>query len=134
MVKRRKFLIGGTVFALALGFLIYQGIASTGTYYLTVSEYRAMGTAAAMQQVRVSGVVQDGTISWDPRSMIVRFVVADPQPGGTSVPVLYRGVVPDSFKPGVEVVLEGRPTAEGDVFEAKTLLTKCASKYKPLGG
>lgn len=129
--RQHKFLIGGFVLVAAFGFLIYQGIASTGMYYLTVREYKAMDETAAAQQVRLGGRVAEDSVVWEAGSMTLRFVVEDLD-GGDRMPVVYRGVVPDSFKPGVEVVLEGRSAA--GVFEAKTLLTKCASKYVPLAG
>lgn len=131
--KQRKFLIGGLVLVLAFGLLIYQGIASSGMYYLTVQEYKALDAQAAAQQVRIGGKVEEGSVNWEPMTMTLRFVVADDTPDGPTVPVLYRGVVPDSFKPGAEVVLEGKASQTGNSFEAKTLLTKCASKYSPLG-
>lgn len=51
--------------------------------------------------------------------------------GGTSVPVVYRGSVPDLFKVGREVRVEGR--LQRGVFVAKrdSLRTKCPSKYTP---
>ena len=51
--------------------------------------------------------------------------------GNASVPVVYRGSVPDLFKTGRHVVVDGR-YAHG-VFVAKhdTLVTKCPSKYAP---
>ena len=47
------------------------------------------------------------------------------------MPVVYRGSVPDQFKLGRDVVVDGR-YAHG-VFVAKrdTLVTKCPSKYAP---
>jgi cytochrome c-type biogenesis protein CcmE len=44
------------------------------------------------------------------------------------MPVSYRGTVPDLFKAGADVVVEGKLNAAG-TFEADVLLTKCASKY-----
>ena len=48
-----------------------------------------------------------------------------------SVPVVYRGSVPDLFKTGRDVVVDG--TNRNGVFVAKrnTLVTKCPSKYSP---
>lgn len=50
--------------------------------------------------------------------------------GSVTVPVLYRGSVPDQFKVGREVRLEGR--LQNGVFVGKpgTLVTKCPSKYQ----
>jgi cytochrome c-type biogenesis protein CcmE len=47
---------------------------------------------------------------------------------GCRLPVCYRGTIPDLFKAGVDVVVEGKMNATG-TFEADVLLTKCASKY-----
>jgi cytochrome c-type biogenesis protein CcmE len=60
----------------------------------------------------------------------LRFRVGDIG-GKASVPVVYRGSVPDMFKTGRHVVVDGR-YAHG-VFVAKhdTLVTKCPSKYAP---
>ena len=46
------------------------------------------------------------------------------------MPVVYRDSVPDQFKPGREVRLEGR--LQNGVFVGKpgTLVTKCPSKYQ----
>jgi len=59
-----------------------------------------------------------------------RFRLQDVE-GSTSVPVVYRGSVPDLFKVGREVRLEGR--LQSGVFVAKrdSLRTKCPSKYTP---
>jgi cytochrome c-type biogenesis protein CcmE len=47
-----------------------------------------------------------------------------------SLPVAYQGTVPDTFKPGNDVVVEGKLDSS-HIFEAKSILTKCASKYVP---
>ena len=41
----------------------------------------------------------------------------------------YSGAVPDAFKPGAEVIVEGGMDAGGG-FTAKVLMTKCPSKYQ----
>jgi cytochrome c-type biogenesis protein CcmE len=51
--------------------------------------------------------------------------------GGESLPVIYQGVVPDTFKVGNEVVVEGTLKSNG-IFQAYTLMPKCPSKYEPL--
>jgi cytochrome c-type biogenesis protein CcmE len=49
--------------------------------------------------------------------------------GTASVPVVYRGSVPDLFRSGRDVVVEGR--LQNGVLVADTLTTKCPSKYSP---
>ena len=49
----------------------------------------------------------------------------------TRVPVVYRGSVPDQFKSGADLVLEG--TLRNGVFVAKpgSMITKCPDHYAP---
>jgi cytochrome c-type biogenesis protein CcmE len=49
--------------------------------------------------------------------------------GGVSVPVVYRGSVPDQFKTGRELRLEGRLRSGIFVAERDSMRTKCPSKY-----
>ena len=58
----------------------------------------------------------------------LRFDLQDVK-GGASVPVVYRGSVPDQFKTGRELRLEGQ--LQNGVFVAKkdSMRTKCPSKY-----
>jgi cytochrome c-type biogenesis protein CcmE len=51
--------------------------------------------------------------------------------GAKSVPVVYRGSVPDLFQTGRSVRLEGRLRNGVFVGKRDTLLTKCPSKYTP---
>jgi cytochrome c-type biogenesis protein CcmE len=58
----------------------------------------------------------------------LRFQLQDVK-GSASVPVVYRGSVPDQFKTGRELRLHGR--LQSGVFVAKkdSMRTKCPSKY-----
>lgn len=49
--------------------------------------------------------------------------------GSRNYPVSYRGIAPDTFTDGVDVVLEGRLDRDG-TFAATTVLAKCASRYE----
>jgi cytochrome c-type biogenesis protein CcmE len=56
----------------------------------------------------------------------MKFEVTD---GAKSFPVSYRGIAPDTFTDGVDVVVEGRMDQDG-TFAATTVLAKCASRYE----
>ena len=60
----------------------------------------------------------------------LRFLLRD-RSGTATVPVVYRGSVPDLFKPGREVVIEGALVGGTFVGKRDTLVTKCPSKYAP---
>ena len=59
----------------------------------------------------------------------LRFVVRDKANPKVTVPVVYRGSVPDAFKDDREIVVTGR--MENGIFQADrgTLITLCPSKF-----
>lgn len=69
----------------------------------------------------VSGYVQKGGV--------LRFRVRD-RAGNTSVPVTYRGQVPDPFRAGREVIIDVRKEGAGFVGVKDSLITKCPSKFE----
>jgi len=107
----------------AIGYLIFTGFQSTSVYYLTVSELKAKGPGVGA--VRVAGIVQANSIQRSSNDSTVKFTIAD---AGGSMPVVYTGMVPDIFGPGIQVVVEGHYTS-GGLFQATTLLAKCPSKF-----
>ncbi len=120
---RLKFFVGGAIILVVLGWLIFTSIEGATAHYLTVEELFAQGPSD--QMVRVSGLVVDKTIDWDPQQLILRFEIAGED---GSLPVLYQGVRPDMFQDGSQTVVEGKYASSG-LFEASTLLIKCPSKY-----
>ena len=110
------------VVAACVGYLVYSASGSSSEYYLTVSELRSRQPAS--QDVRVAGVVQND-VQRSEGGLHVQFTEKD---GTASVPVEYRGALPDIFKPGITVVAEGRLGADG-VFHARAVLAKCPSRF-----
>ncbi len=125
--KKSKFIIAGVIILGIIGYLTYAGIRDTKLYYLTPTEIVNRGSGVYGEKMRLGGVVTAGSIEYDAQTLTLKFVVTD---NTNSLPVIYKGVVPDTFKNGVEVVVEGTYTSKG-VFKAVTLLTKCPSKYEP---
>lgn len=104
-----------------VGYLVYAASGGATEYYLTVTELRAH---APQGDVRVAGVVQDD-VQKSEGGLHVTFTEKDKT---ASMPVDYRGTLPDIFKPGITVVVEGRLEGDG-VFHARTLLAKCPSRF-----
>jgi cytochrome c-type biogenesis protein CcmE len=127
--RRRRlpipFIVGGLVILGAVIYLVYANTQADAMYYFTVSELQHCSICST-QSVRVAGEVQAGTIVHNDQQEQIRFVIAD---NGRSLPVVYNGVVPDIFRPGITVVVEGRYTGQGP-FQAQTLLAKCPSKFQ----
>ena len=126
--KRTKFIIGGIIIGLALAYLVYAGMRDTNVlvYYHTPSEVVAKGEEMYNKGIRLSGRIEDGSINWDVNKLDLSFRITD---GKHTVPVTYHGIIPDTFKYGVDVVVEGKLTAE-QTFQATKLLAKCPSKYE----
>lgn len=125
--RRKRFIVCVLVMVVALGYMIYSAMANGSEYYLTVSEVYALGEQAQQSQIKIGGKVDAGSIVWDRAISGVNFNISDEK--GKTMAIAYRGVVPDSFQPGAEVILEGRVMQDGS-FAATTLLAKCASKYE----
>jgi cytochrome c-type biogenesis protein CcmE len=125
-----SFLLAGIAVLGAVLYLVYANTQTDAVYYMTVSELKHCTTCAA-QSVRIAGYVQAGSIKHDNRTQSISFVIAD---GQQALPVVYSGVVPDIFRAGVQVVVEGyyngNMTADAQPFQAQTLLTKCPSKFQ----
>ncbi|MGH7883703.1 MAG: cytochrome c maturation protein CcmE [Candidatus Dormibacteraceae bacterium] len=109
------------VLLVGVGYLIYSSTRSNAEYYVTVAELQ---TRHSTGPVRVMGVVQPG-VSSSEGGLMVKFNLAA---AGKSLPVEYRGTLPDIFKPGVQVVAEGEVGQSG-IFHATQLQTKCPSKF-----
>jgi cytochrome c-type biogenesis protein CcmE len=59
----------------------------------------------------------------------VHFLVRDIESAGGSIAVTFLGNMPDTLKPGRDVILQGN--FDGEEFHANELLTQCPSKYEP---
>ena len=131
MKAGNKFLIGAAVIVLSVGYLIFEGVKQTGTYFFTPTELAARTAADPSLHnvgVKMGAKVVPGSIHRDVASRTIDFQVSD---GTQSYPVTYRGLAPDTFTDAmdIEVVVEGRLGTDG-VFHATTLLAKCGSHYE----
>ncbi len=122
-----------------LALLLTLGSAGEGTfrYYSDVDSFTSAPSAeVANLPARVHGFVVAGSIAKNLDAGHVDFHVADNHGDATSqvLPVRFLGIdVPDLFKDGAEVVVEGH-YASG-TFLADKVMAKCPSKYeaKPPG-
>ena len=108
-------------------FLLYTSIAGGGTPSLRPSQL-----AGHKGRVSLVGTVV-GTPSGDAHAAGLHFRLRDVK-GTATVPVVYRGSVPDLFRTGRDVVVDGRLRNGVFVAVPDTLVTKCPSKYVPKKG
>lgn len=124
-----KFIVAGLLILGAVSYLMFSGINDTMVYYYTVSELLADKSDLSGKGVRINGHVSPGKIQLDRKQSRVDFTVLEKSTSLT-LPVTYQGIIPDTFKDGAEVVVEGVYFADQHQFKATTLLAKCPSKYE----
>ena len=127
MLKGKRFLMGGIIVFLAIGYLVFMGFQDSVTYYYTVSELMEQGSSIYDENVRVKGQVAPDSVEQEAAGRILKFTIID---GENRLSVTYQGAVPDTFKVGAEVVVEGQFNSNG-IFQAHTLMPKCPSRYVP---
>ncbi len=111
-----------------VGYLAYSGFSENSMYFLNVSEARA-ASPEKLVAVRLFGTVSGTGMEKHASGTGVDFRLEDKDNAAQVLDVTYSGVVPDTFKVGAEVIVEGGMGPEGR-FRAKTLMTKCPSKYQ----
>ncbi|MBB6098185.1 cytochrome c-type biogenesis protein CcmE [Deinobacterium chartae] len=120
-----KYLIGLGVLIAAVAYLIYGNLNSNLVFFVTPSEYKIDAARYAGRTLRLGGVVKPGSEQYDRATLELRFLISD---GSTDIPVQYRGAVPDLFRPGQGVVVEGK--MQGETFMGENLLVKHSEEYK----
>lgn len=129
MRSKARFTIALGLAALLGGALVWMAIGGSLETYAGPAQVKV-----GAETYRLNGVVSTGAPANASAQAIsaegVRFLVQDQDDASKTVQVLYRGVVPDTFQAGREIVVTGK--MEGDTFVAKrdTLLTKCPSKFQ----
>jgi cytochrome c-type biogenesis protein CcmE len=124
--KRRAILIGGGL--IMLGFasaLVLSALKTQVTFFMSPADI-AKAAPKPGTRFRLGGLVQAGSFHRQPDAVSV-FTVTD---GAASLPVSYKGILPDLFREGQGVIAEGKIGADG-VFAADTVLAKHDEKYMP---
>jgi cytochrome c-type biogenesis protein CcmE len=106
--------------------LAMWGLKDRAAYFYTPADIAA-GKADPGKPIRLGGMVENGSIVHAEDGVTIRFSVADEK---ASVPVIFRGIVPDLFREGSGAVAEGRLSANG-TFVADNILAKHDERYMP---
>lgn len=124
---QRLALVTAAIVAVAAAVLLAMwGLKDRAAYFYTPAEVSA-GKAAVGQAIRIGGMVEPGSVAKLPDGVTTRFRLHDP---GGSVPVAFRGILPDLFQEGSGAVAEGQLAADG-TFVADNILAKHDERYMP---
>lgn len=108
----------------ALGWVAVKGLSGNLVYYLTPTDI-SQHKADVGQRVRLGGYVVPGSVGR--AGQLLKFTVTD---GTRSMTVIDTGDVPELFKAGQGVVVEGSLGSDGR-FHSDTLLIKHNGDYAP---
>jgi cytochrome c-type biogenesis protein CcmE len=129
-MKRRHRRIGFIVAGLAaLGVaaaLVLSAFQQNLVFFFSPSQVVAK-EAPINKTFRVGGLVENGTLKRDNDGLTVHFTVTDT---AKSIPVVYKGILPDLFKEGKGCVAQGHVGSDG-VFYADQVLAKHDENYMP---
>ena len=122
--KAVRALVSGAVVIAALSLLFYTTARDGAQLYKHVEEVTPNPQAWYGRNLQLHGFAK--SIEVRPGSLDYRFQI---QSNGQVLQASYRGIVPDTFKEGAEVVLTGRLIPHGFDVSPNGVTAKCPSKY-----
>ncbi len=129
MKPRHKRIAAIVIGIVALGVaaaLVLSAFQENLVFFFTPSQIAAH-EAPQGRTFRIGGMVEKGSLKRQADGVTVQFTVTDT---ARSIPVSYRGSLPDLFREGKGVVAQGRLGADG-VFHANEVLAKHDENYMP---
>jgi cytochrome c-type biogenesis protein CcmE len=125
--RRRLYLVLGGVATLAVvSTLVLTAFSDNLVFFYSPSELRAKDVPPG-RLVHIGGLVEVGSLQHEPDGKSIVFKVTD---GAQDVAVDYGGVIPDLFREGQGVVVEGALARDG-TFRADSVLAKHDENYMP---
>jgi len=127
--KRRQRLILIITLVVGVGIavgLVLNAFRNNLLFFYSPSQV-AKGESPAGRNFRIGGLVVKGSVKHASDGLTVHFVLTD---YAKSIPVVYKGILPDLFREGQGIVAMGRIDSHGE-FVAQEVLAKHDSKYMP---
>jgi cytochrome c-type biogenesis protein CcmE len=126
--KRRLAALGSILVGLGvLGWVAMSGMAEDQVYYWSPTELIAKADSARDATVRLGGMVEPGSVEWNPDAQQLAFRITD---GTETIAVQGKGAPPQMFREGIGVVVEGK-LAGDKVFRTTTVMVKHSNEYQP---
>jgi cytochrome c-type biogenesis protein CcmE len=124
MTRRARFTAGGAIVLAAFGYMVYAGVSQSSVYFVTPGELAAAPVAG--KPYRVGGLVEPGSLTWEPRTLQLTFKLTDAK---ASIPVRHKGSPPDMFGEGRGAVVEGTWQPDGH-FKSTQIMAKHSEEYR----
>jgi cytochrome c-type biogenesis protein CcmE len=124
--QRRLTMIGGALVVLGIAAALVLNALRDSIVFFSTPVMVAEHHIKPGQRFRLGGLVEAGSLVRG-NDLAVTFKVSD---GSATLPVAYKGILPDLFREGQGVVAEGALDGSG-VFRADTVLAKHDETYMP---
>jgi len=124
--KRMMLVGGGVVLLVAAVALVLSAFQQNMVFFHTPSDVMA-GKAPRGKTFRIGGLVEGGSLQREADGFTVRFAITDT---AQTIPVSYKGTLPDLFKEGKGAVVQGSLGPDGQ-FRATEVLAKHDENYMP---
>ena len=124
--KRFGLIAAGLILLVIAVVLITKSMRSNLVFFFTPTQVQ-LGEAPKTGSFRIGGMVEAGSLKRLPDGLRVSFNVTDT---AKTMPVIYKGILPDLFKEGKGVVAQGELNQNG-LFEADQVLAKHDENYMP---
>jgi cytochrome c-type biogenesis protein CcmE len=119
-------MIGGSLAVLAVAAALVLNALRDSIVFFSTPAAVAEKHIPVGRRFRLGGLVEPGSLERGD-NLAVRFTVGD---GNATLPVAYKGILPDLFREGQGVIAEGALDSSG-VFKADTVLAKHDETYMP---
>jgi len=126
--RQKKFvfiLVALAALGAAVGLVLYALKDNVSLYFTPTQVYNK--EAPQGHNFRIGGLVEAGSVQREKDGLTVHFSVTDTT---RSMPVVYKGILPDLFKEGKGVVAQGKLESD-NVFHAEEVLAKHDENYMP---
>ena len=124
--KRIAFIVAGLAGLGIAAALVLNAFQNNLVFFFSPSQIAAK-EAPVGRSFRIGGLVEKGSMKRDNDGLTIHFTVTDT---ASSIPVVYKGILPDLFKEGRGCVAQGQVGADG-VFHADSVLAKHDENYMP---
>ncbi len=124
--KRITFIVASLA-ALGLATWLVLGAFRQNLVFFFSPTQVAAKEAPVNKTFRIGGLVENGSLKRENDGLTIRFTVTDT---ANTIPVVYKGIMPDLFKEGRGCVAQGRVGSDG-VFYADQIMAKHDENYMP---
>jgi cytochrome c-type biogenesis protein CcmE len=124
--KRLGFIVAGVMLvAAAVGLVLYALKNNVSLYFTPTQVFNK--EAPQGRNFRIGGLVEEGSVKRQNDGLTVHFNITDT---ANTMPVVYKGILPDLFKEGKGVVAQGKLESD-NMFHADEVLAKHDENYMP---